>query len=453
MRLIPLISARPLSAALAAALGLAIPAVGSSASIQPSASTVMVVTSCADAGPGSLRDVIGQAPSGTAIDVSQLPCADSVITLTSGAIPIDGNRVLSISGVPLLSVPQSPARAVGLPATIDGGHTSRIFDHPGTGDFVLFGVALRNGYAMGPGGCLRSSGSVELVSTTVRGCTAHAVNYSGQGGGVFVAGHLKLENSRASGNACTGNGLLGGGGVYASTLEMSESTIADNTATGFGGGLIVNGATSISYSTISGNRAAYTGGAELGFSGAVSIINTTISGNQSAGTAGLLVLGGPLTVASTTIAFNTSTSATGIGGLGIANPAKLQSTLIANNLAADAPSDVAGQCGLAACSPPVTGANNLIVSAHVPVPQDTLTGDPLLRPLANYGGSTLTHGLAAGSPAVDHGNNAGTGNTALINDQRGNGYPRVVGADADIGAFEYSSGADRIFSNGFDPEA
>jgi hypothetical protein len=450
MRLIPFFSAKPLSAALAAALGLAIPALSNSGGIQPSVSAVMVVTNCADAGPGSLRDVIGQADTGSTIDLSQLPCVDSTITLTSGSIPIGGDRVLTISGVPVLKTWQAPARAVGPMPIIDGSHNSRIFDHAtGSGDFTLRGVALRNGYAMGPGGCLRSNGDVMMYGTVITGCTAHAVNYSGQGGGVFVAGNLKLENSRVSGNACTGTALFSGGGVYANSLDMSASTVSDNTAVGFGGGLSVNGTASISYSTISGNHAAYDGGAVLGFNGVVSIVNTTISGNQSAGVAGLLVPGGPLSMASTTIAFNTSSSAAGIGGLAFAAPATLQSTLIANNLAAGAASDVGAGC-VVACNPPVSGANNLIVSAHVPVPQGTLSGDPLLTPLANHGGSTLTHGLATNSPAIDHGDNLGDGHGMLTNDQRANGYPRVAGASADIGAFEYGSGPDRIFFNGFD---
>ena len=60
----------------------------------------------------------------------------------------------------------------------------------------------------------------------------------------------------------------------------------------------------------------------------------------------------------------------------------------------------------------------------------------LLGPLADNGGSTLTHALLPGSPAID------TGNNALALDENGNpletdqrGVIRVVGA-ADIGAFE-----------------
>ena len=158
-------------------------------------------------------------------------------------------------------------------------------------------------------------------------------------------------------------------------------------------------------------------------------------------------------MASTTIAFNKASTNGANGGLSMGYPATLQSTLISNNLAAGAPSDVAGQCGLTACSPPVSGANNLIVSSRVPVPNDTLTSDPLLTPLDNHGGTTLTHGLGPGSPAIDHGNDAGAGHRQLHEDQRGYGYPRITGANADIGAFESGSGPDRIFFDGFDPEA
>jgi len=72
--------------------------------------------------------------------------------------------------------------------------------------------------------------------------------------------------------------------------------------------------------------------------------------------------------------------------------------------------------------------------------------NPLLAPLANYGGPTLTHMLFEGSPALDKGNVAGLG---LTNDQRG--FARVVdvggianaadGDGSDIGAVEGSVSA------------
>jgi hypothetical protein len=63
----------------------------------------------------------------------------------------------------------------------------------------------------------------------------------------------------------------------------------------------------------------------------------------------------------------------------------------------------------------------------------TISGvDPLLGPLADNGGPTLTHALLPGSPAID------AGNPAIPNpppaDQRG--FARIYGPAIDIGSFE-----------------
>jgi hypothetical protein len=68
----------------------------------------------------------------------------------------------------------------------------------------------------------------------------------------------------------------------------------------------------------------------------------------------------------------------------------------------------------------------------------------LLLPLANNGGTTQTHALDPTSPAIDKGSNT----LSLPFDQRGTPYPRVVGAAADIGAYELDT--DHIFGNGFE---
>lgn len=70
--------------------------------------------------------------------------------------------------------------------------------------------------------------------------------------------------------------------------------------------------------------------------------------------------------------------------------------------------------------------------ANVQLPEGTLVADPRLLPLANNGGPTRTHALAADSPAIDAGSEADVGPY----DQRGVGYPRLVGSMKDIGAFE-----------------
>ena len=65
----------------------------------------------------------------------------------------------------------------------------------------------------------------------------------------------------------------------------------------------------------------------------------------------------------------------------------------------------------------------------------------MLGPLAYNGGTTRTHALLAGSPAIDAGSNP----LGLTTDQRGAGFPRVVGGASDMGAYE--SGTPIPFTN------
>src|SRR5439155_12217007 len=94
----------------------------------------------------------------------------------------------------------------------------------------------------------------------------------------------------------------------------------------------------------------------------------------------------------------------------------------------------------------------------------TLTGDlttnilgqdPLLGPLQDNGGPTLTHALLPGSPAIDQGSSGG-----LTSDQRGLtrvlDLPEITHVDdgADIGAAEALQESDRSVwtSNALEPE-
>jgi hypothetical protein len=73
-------------------------------------------------------------------------------------------------------------------------------------------------------------------------------------------------------------------------------------------------------------------------------------------------------------------------------------------------------------------------------PGDLQNTDPLLGPLQDNGGPTLTHALLPGSPAIDAGDNG----NAPATDQRG--LPRIMDGDgngsflADIGAYELQNG-------------
>ena len=70
---------------------------------------------------------------------------------------------------------------------------------------------------------------------------------------------------------------------------------------------------------------------------------------------------------------------------------------------------------------------------------DLINTNPLLAPLGNYGGTTQTHALLPGSPAI----NAGTSSGAPTTDQRG--ISRV--GTTDIGSFE-SRGFSMVSSSG-----
>ena len=97
----------------------------------------------------------------------------------------------------------------------------------------------------------------------------------------------------------------------------------------------------------------------------------------------------------------------------------------------------------------ITGSNNLIMftSATAATGVIATTADPLLAPLGDHGGSTRTHALLAGSPAIDAGKNT----KGFPQDQRGAGFAREIPTGKpDIGAYEKQAVDDEIFYDGFD---
>src|SRR5436190_1308654 len=114
-------------------------------------------------------------------------------------------------------------------------------------------------------------------------------------------------------------------------------------------------------------------------------------------------------------------------GLAINGNVRIDSSIISGNTCNGAPSDLGEDSNTGTSIP---GANNLIGHSDIQVPPDTIfANDPRLGALANNGGATQTHAVLADSPALDAGNNA----SGFQSDQRGNGFPRVKGAAADIG--------------------
>jgi CSLREA domain-containing protein len=250
------------------------------------------------------------------------------------------------------------------------------------------------------------------------------------GAGIFNSANLTLTNCVISGNTAAATGGAGtggssrGGGIFShinSVLNVVNSTISGNTSQALGGGagsgpagISSMGVLNMVNSTVSGN----TGGAAISTDQGGNITNCTISGNS-----------GPL------------------GG----NNVILRNTIVANNAGVD------------------TGGLNFVSQGHNligiggPNFVDGVNGDkvgtaqfplnPVLGPLQNNGGPTLTHALLPGSPAIDAGDNCvtqaahcGDANIPqLTTDQRGTVNRSIDGdgdgtAKVDIGAYESRGG-------------
>jgi predicted outer membrane repeat protein len=220
-------------------------------------------------------------------------------------------------------------------------------------------------------------------------------------------------------------------------VSIQNSTFSGNTARRAGGALYATaGNVTIQGSTFSGNSAGRAGGA-LYVRDNLVIQNSTFSGNSATGDGGAIFLygGSTATISNSTLTGNST--ATGEGGAIILynDTLNLASTIIANNTDKNGANEI-----FDLGSSTVNATNSLIqVTSGFTFGTNTanITGqNPLLGPLANNGGPTQTHALLSGSPAIDTGSNP----LALSFDQRGAGFPRTVGAQTDIGAFEVQGG-------------
>jgi hypothetical protein len=302
-------------------------------------------------------------------------------------------------------------------------------------------------YGGGGGGIYNSSGTLTVTDTTLAGNSAT----TSAGGGIHdgASGRLTVSNSTLFGNSATA-----AGGIYNdATLTVSNSTLFGNSAY-YGGGIFnyyygtYYGTLTVSNSSLSGNSAVFYGGGIYN-DATLSVSNSTLSGNSAGFDAGGIYTYSTGTVTLTNVTLtasraNTSGSSYHGGGLFVAfGSPVLHNTLIAGNFrgaTGTTDDDVAGGLdpsgdynligdgtGMTGLSNGVNG--NLVGSAAVPI-------DPLLGPLQDNGGPTMTHALLIGSPAIDAGNNA----YATDWDQRGEGFPRIVNGIIDIGAFEYQDG-------------
>lgn len=237
------------------------------------------------------------------------------------------------------------------------------------------------------------------------------------GGGLFsvFGSHMIIHSSVISGNTAGGKG----GGIYTnlagSTIRIADSLIANNSAADIGGGIQSGSIVVITNSTISGNETALTGGGISNDSvNSQLILNfVTISNNRADSNNVGSGEGGGLHLISGTVTLTNSIVAGNWRGIRSPDDCAVDSAIAASYSLVQ----VMTHCAL-------TGTNNLTAT------------NPLLLPLADNGGPTLSHALAETSPGIDQipsGVNAcGLG---VMTDQRG--WPRPYNNRCDMGAFEW----------------
>jgi subtilisin-like proprotein convertase family protein len=422
-------------------------------------------------GPGqqTLREAINRANnnSGHHDTITFSPALFSsaqTITLTNGQLKITdpltitgpGSNLLTLKGngtdrhILIDNANNPPVTISGL--TFDGGkQTGNLVSNVG-GSILVNNAALTltncvfsNNSAEVWGGAVgvRGTGSVNATNVAFSKNTVTSILANYGGAALYADGTatVNLNGCLFDGNTATGQGgKTGFGGAVAvfgsaNAVTITNSTFTNNSSLGGGGAIFLGQGASgsnilIVDSTLANNSTSVSGGAIL-LDGAANLTvrNSTLSGNTAntngGGIRAYTSFTGTLTVENSTIAFNKATNGAGGGlsrGAGLFN---IASTIVAKNTAATT-GDISGT---------VTANNSLIGSAtgaSISGSNNKIGVDPLLSPLANNGGSTLTHALLPGSPAIDAGSNPAN----LMFDQRGNGFARTIGKATDIGAFE-----------------
>lgn len=265
----------------------------------------------------------------------------------------------------------------------------------GYGTQTLNNLSLSNNSAGNSGGSIYSA---DAVSLTLNNCAISHNSAQNWGGAIYNDGSqqgaawLTINSSTLNGNsASTGGAIFNDGGQQGDThLQISNSTISSNSATN-GGGIASNG--------------------YYGFYVAVQIGNSTFSSNSASQTGGAIYIvggGGEKVIVSLA---NTILETGPMGGNIFSDAGTVSS--LGYNLSND-------NCG-----------------GYLTSPGDRTNTQPMLGPLQDNGGPTLTNALLPGSPAID----AGDSNFAPppSYDQRGPGFDRVINGRVDIGAFEFQA--------------
>ena len=366
----------------------------------PANADTITVTNTNDSGPGSFRQALADANDGDTIDFA----VTGVIGVTSGLLMVNNSIIISGPGADNLA--------------LDGNAKSGILFINSGVTVTISGLTITNGHAgSNGGGIYNGSATVTLNDCVV---TANSAQY---GGGVYneaVDGDtaLTITNSTINGNSASkeGGGIYEIGVIAPVTITVNNSTLSGNSAF-LGAGIrnVTSGMTAtlmISNSSISGNSADNGDGGGIsnqGGNATVEILNSTFSGNSADFEGGSIHNAGKATI-------------------------DLADTILE---AGDSGGNIVNDGGTVTSH----GYNlsNDDAGGYLTGPGDQINTDPLLGPLQDNGGSTFTHALLPGSPAIDAGDPNFT--PPPFFDQRGSGFDRVINGRIDIGSFEVQTEA------------
>lgn len=357
-------------------------------------------------GPGSSKLTVTAASANRHFEINSAatstPITISGMNLMGGAAPGIGGSILVTSSGTVMSL------------------NDMIFDG---------NTATGGGGAIGQAGGMTGKLTNLTISNSIfRNNTADSGGWGGaifldantSGTGITLGNQLKITNTTFNNNASKGNaGQLGMRFITGGSMMIEGCTFSNGNADGaFGGAisLLTAGGTScvIRNSTFSGNQANNAGGGQggaiqmgngFGVTGSVQVQNCTFAFNQSLnGGAFARTSGAAKFFFESCIIYNNTTSSL-TGGIDFNGGDYTAKNCIIFSTAGATFTDAGGN---------LFGA----------------TADPLLAPLANNGGTTLTHLPGEGSPARQIGSNPGGAST----DQRG--QARLQNGFVDIGAVE-----------------
>ncbi|MEO6776894.1 MAG: right-handed parallel beta-helix repeat-containing protein [Kofleriaceae bacterium] len=276
----------------------------------------------------------------------------------------------------------------------------------GGGETVIAGSTFTNNSASDGGAVGSLNGDLTIIDSTFTTNAATGTGGNpgngGCGGAIYMDGGkeaaslcgVKIQNNRAG---AIGGGVFRVSNDHTGSFAMDRSTVDGNqvtpTGSGNAGGLYLEGlALAITTSTISRNQAFYNGGIWIN-TDTVEMSNVTIAENTAFGSNGGGMWLGNMptgTVKNCTIANNKSSASGQVAGAIFGGGLTLVNTLIAGNSAMYTPN----------CDKQRTdGSGNLQFPGSAPCTTAPVVADPLLGALGDHGGDVETMVPGAGSPA------------------------------------------------------